>query len=145
MQLVLTTQIDPKDYPFKKFIDDQAHLDTDELRHSIKTVSHHIETDFKGNEHLYCDKTQLDANGKWKRPKIMTQAETKGFKTPIDMIDADKKAQEDAKVKEVSDLREFTAKQNDVIQKLIDKQDTLEKTIIDQNNLLQEIINRLKK
>lgn len=52
---------------------------------------------------------------------------------------------EDPKQKEIENLREFTGKQNDVIQKLITKQDTLEKTIIDQNNLLQEIINRLKK
>jgi len=144
MQLVLTTQIDPKNYPFKKFIDDQSYLDTDELRHSIKTVSHHIETDFKGEEHKYCDKEQLDESGKWRRPKIMTQAETRGFKTPIDMVEFDKKASEDAKAKEVTDLREFTTKQNDIIKQLITKQDTLEQTIKDQNNLLQEIINRLK-
>jgi pyruvate/2-oxoacid:ferredoxin oxidoreductase alpha subunit len=45
----------------------------------------------------------------------------------------------------ITDLRDFTTKQNDVIKQLIDKQETLEKTIVDQNNLLQEIINRLKK
>ena len=95
MTFVGSFQIDPKDYPFKKIIDEQAHLDTDELRHTIKTVSHHIETDFKGQEHLFCDKSQLDADGNWRRPKIMIQAEQRGFKTPIDMMDADKKAKED--------------------------------------------------
>ena len=95
MTFVGSFQIDPKDYPFKKIIDEQAHLDTDELRHTIKTVSHHIETDFKGQEHLFCDKNQLDVNGNWRRPKIMIQAEQRGFKNPIDMMDADKKAKED--------------------------------------------------
>ena len=95
MSLIATGFIDPKDYPFKKIIDEQAHLDTDELRHTIKTVSHHIETDFKGQEHLFCDKNQLDVNGNWRRPKIMIQAEQRGFKNPIDMMDADKKAKED--------------------------------------------------
>jgi hypothetical protein len=47
--------------------------------------------------------------------------------------------------KQINDLRDFTQKQNDVIKKLIDKQETLEQTIVSQNNLLQEIINRLKK
>ena len=105
MTLVATGFIDPKDYPFKKFIDEQKHLDTDELRHSIKNVSHHIETDFKGQEHLFCDKNQLDVNGKWRRPKIMTQAEQRGFKTSIDMIEADKKAEEDTKATTISALQ----------------------------------------
>ena len=49
------------------------------------------------------------------------------------MVEADKKAEEDAKAKQVSDLRDFTHKQNLVIQKLIEKQDTLENTIKQQN------------
>jgi hypothetical protein len=96
MNLVLTSQIDPKDYPFKHLIDQQAHLDTDELRHTIKTACHHI-ADSKGKERLYCDKSQLDANGNWRKPKIMAQAEKRGFTSPIDMVDADKKAEEDTK------------------------------------------------
>lgn len=97
MSLIATGFIDPKDYPFKKIIDEQAHLDTDELRHTIKSVNHHIETDFKGQENLFCDKSQLDANGQWRRPKIMIQAEQRGFKNPIDMMDADKKSEENTK------------------------------------------------
>jgi len=144
MTLVATGFIDPKDYPFKKFIDEQKHLDTDELRLKIQSVQHHIETHFKGEEHKYCDKEQLDGSGKWRRPKIMIESERRGFKTVIDMVEFDKKAVEDTKAKEVTDLREFTTKQNDIIKQLITKQDTLEQTIKDQNNLLQEIINRLK-
>jgi hypothetical protein len=143
--LVRTEKIDPNDYPFKKFIDQQKHLDTDELRHTIKPIRHKIDEDCKTEEHKYCDKEQLDGSGKWRRPKIMIEAERRGFKSVSDMVEADKKAEEDKKVKEVSDLREFTTKQNDVIKKLIDKQETLEQTIVSQNNLLQEIINRLKK
>lgn len=143
--LVRTEKIDPKDYPFKKYIDEYKHLDTDELRYKIKSVHHHIETDCKGEEHLYCDKQQLNAEGKFRRPKKLMEAEKRGFKTVMEMDMADKKEEEDKKIKEVSDLRDFTVKQNDVIKQLIQKQDNLEKTIIDQNNLLQEIINRLKK
>lgn len=134
-----------KPYPFQKFIDEQKHLDTDESRHLIKPIIHNIERDFKGQEHLYCDKIKLCPQGKYKRNDLEVEMESRGFKSLSEMHQANKKAEEDKKVKEVSDLREFTTKQNDVIKKLIDKQDTLEKTIIDQNNLLQEIINRLKK
>ena len=142
--LVRIEKIDPKDYPFKKLIDEHKHLDTDELRHTIKPIIHIINEHCKGEEHIYCDKEQLDKDGKWRRPKIMIESERRGFKSVSDMVEFDKKASEDAKVKEVTDLREFTTKQNDVIKKLITKQDTLEQTIKDQNKLLLEIINRLK-
>lgn len=140
-----------KPYPFRKYIDEQKHLDTEESRHLIKPIIHVINEDFKGQEHLYCDKSQLCPLGKYRKPKIIVEAEQKGFKTFTEMLEfnkkleeENKKVEEDAKKKEVSDLREFTTKQNDIIKKLITKQDNLEKTIIDQNNLLQEIINRLK-
>jgi hypothetical protein len=142
--LLRTGFIDPKDYPFKQFIDECKYLDCDEHRHKIKPIIHKIDEHFKGEEHKYCDKEQLDANGKWRRPKRMIEAESRGFKGVMEMLESDKKTSEDAKVKEVTDLRDFTTKQNDVIKKLITKQDTLEQTIKDQNNLLQEIINRLK-
>ena len=133
-----------KDYEFQKYIDEHKHLDTDETRHLIKPIIHVVVQDFKGEEHKYCDKEQRNAEGKFRRPKKLIESEQKGFKSVSDMVEAEKKAEEDAKKKEVSDLREFTTKQNDIIKKLITKQDNLEKTIIDQNNLLQEIINRLK-
>ena len=143
--LVRIEKIDPNDYPFKKYIDAYKHLDTDEERHKIQPVYHHIETHSKGEEHLYCDKEQLDTNGKWRRPKIMIESERRGFKNPLDMWEADKKAEEDKKVKEVSNLREFTQKQNEVIQQLINKQDSLEEIIRKQNDLLQQITDRMKK
>jgi hypothetical protein len=45
----------------------------------------------------------------------------------------------------ITDLREFTTKQNDVIKKLIEKQDSLEEVIKKQNELLTQITDRLKK
>ena len=133
-----------ENYPFQKYIDEQKHLDTDELRHTIKPIIHVISQDFKGEEHKYCDKEQCNKEGKFRRPKKLIESEQRGFKSVYEMVECDKKASEDAKIKEVTDLREFTTKQNDIIKKLITKQDTLEQTIKDQNSLLQEIINRLK-
>lgn len=120
-----------KPYPFQKYIDEQKHLDTDEHRHLIKPIIHVINEDFKGEEHLYCDKIQLCPLGKYRRPKKQIEAEQRGFKTVSDMVEADKKAEEEAKSKQISDL--------------ITKQSTLEQIIKDQNTLLQEIIKRLKK
>jgi len=88
-------------YPFQKWIDEQKHLDTDEFRHLIKPVIHHIPTDFAGMEHLYCDPSQLDANGKFIRPKLVIEAEQRGFATFTEMIEADKKAQEDEKQQQI--------------------------------------------
>ena len=134
-----------KSYAFQKYIDEQKHLDTDEQRHLIKPIIHVINEDFKGKEHLYCDKSQLDANGKYRKPKVIIEAEKRGFKTGLEMMEADKKAEEERKVKEVSDLRDFTQKQNDVIKQLIDKQSSLEEIIKKQNDLLLQITDRMKK
>jgi len=105
--LVRTEKIDPKDYPFKKFIDEQKHLDTDELRHKIKPVRHKIDECLKGKEHLFCDKEQLCPLGKFRRPKKMVEAEERGFASVKEMFDADKKAEEDKKQKEIDDLKEI--------------------------------------
>jgi hypothetical protein len=134
-----------KYYEFQKYVDEQKHLDTDETRHLMKPIVHVIVQDFKGEEHKYCDKEQRNAEGKFRRPKKLIESEQRGFKSVSDMVEADKKAEEDNKKKEMSDLRQFTQKQNDVIQKLIEKQDTLENTIKQQNELLQQMVERLKK
>jgi hypothetical protein len=133
------------EYPFQKYIDEQKHLDTDEHRHLIKPIIHIMDKDFKGHEHKFCDNEQLCPLGKFRRPKHIIEAERRGFKSGLEMFEADKKAEEDGKKKEISDLREFTTQQNDVIRKLIEKQDVLENTIKGQNSLLEEIIKRLKK
>jgi hypothetical protein len=134
-----------ENYSFQKYIDEQKHLDTDETRHQIKCISHVVVQDFKGEEYKYCDKEQLCPLGKYRRPKKLIESEQKGFKSVSDMVEADKKAEEDNKKKEMSDLRDFTQKQNDVIQQLITKQDTLEEIIRKQNDLLLQITDRLKK
>jgi hypothetical protein len=101
-------------YAFQKFIDEQKHLDTDELRHTIKPIIHVIDKDFKGEEHLYCDKSQLCPLGKYKRSKVTVEAEARGFTSGLEMMEADKKAEEDAKKKqtdaqqkEIDELREI--------------------------------------
>jgi len=98
--LVRTGFIDPKDYPFKKFIDEQKHLDTDELRSKIKPIRHKIDEHFKGEEHKYCDKEQCNVEGKYRRPKKLIEAESRGFTSVAEMIEADKKAEEENKKKE---------------------------------------------
>jgi len=105
MTFVGSFQIDPKDYPFKKFIDEQKDLDCDEHRHKIKTVIHIIDKDCKGEEHIYCDKSQRNTEGKFRRPKKLIEAEQRGFKSVADMVEADKKAQEDAKAKAEEELK----------------------------------------
>jgi hypothetical protein len=87
-------------YAFQKFMDEQKELDTDDLRYTIKPIHHVIDKDFKGEEHLYCDKSQLCPLGKYRRPKKMMEAEQRGFATVQEMVEADKKAEEDAKKKQ---------------------------------------------
>jgi hypothetical protein len=91
----------PTTYAFQQCIDDHKHLDTDEFRHMIKPIVHVIDQDFKGQEHKFCDKSQLCPLGKFRRPKIMIEAESRGFASVYDMIAADKKAEEDTKQKQI--------------------------------------------
>ena len=94
-------------YAFQKYIDEQKHLDTDETRHLIKPIYHIVVQDFKGEEHKYCDKEQLCPLGKFRRPKKMMEAEEKGFASVADMVEAEKRAKEDAKQKQIDDLEEM--------------------------------------
>ena len=94
MQDVRTGFIDPKDYQFRHLIEEQKHLDTDELRHTIKRSICNVSLEV-GKEHLYCDKEQLNAEGKFRRPKKLQDAERRGFKNVMDMDNADKKERDD--------------------------------------------------
>lgn len=94
-------------YAFQKYIDEQKHLDTDELRHLMKPICHVVVQDLKGEEHKFCDKEQLCPLGKFRRPKKMMEAESKGFASVSDMVEAEKKAKEDAKQKEIDELKEL--------------------------------------
>jgi len=122
--------IDPKDYPFKSFCDKYKHLDTDDSRHLIKPIHHIIDKDFKGQEHLYCDKEQLCPLGKYRRPKRLIEAESRGFASVAEMDMADKKAEEDAKQKKVEQQQR--------------KLDELERIVSDQNKLLEFLLAKLK-
>lgn len=124
--------------PFQKFYDEQKHLDTDELRHKIKPVVHIIDQDFKGQEHLYCDKSQLDAEGRYRRPKKLQEAERRGFKSVMEMYEADKKTDEDKKVKEQENLKQ----ENELLKKqLVD----LQKTTEDRFNTIAILLQDLQK
>ena len=105
--LVRTEMIDPKDYPFRHLIEQNAHLDTDELRHTIKPIIQVIDKDFKAKEHQFCDKEQLCPLGKYRRPKLMVEAESKGFTSSLEMEMANRKAKEDEKQKEIDELKEI--------------------------------------
>lgn len=118
MTLVGSYQIDPKDYPFQKFIDEQKHLDTDELRHTIKPTIFVIDKDFKGEEHLYCHKDQLCPLGKYRRPKHVIETERRGFTSGLEMVEADKKAEEEKKQKEIEDLRAYKVLSEERFEKL---------------------------
>lgn len=121
MSFVSTGFIDPKDYPFKKFIDEQKHLDTEEDRPKIKSTTHVIDQCFKGEEHRYCDKSQLDAECKYRRPKKLQEAERRGFKSIAEMMEADKKAEEDKKEQETLDLKKQVSDLTALVQQLINK------------------------
>ena len=117
MTFVGTGFIDPKDYPFKKWIDECKHLDCDEHRHEIKPIKVHI-ADMVGEEHRYCDKSQLCPEGKYRRPKKLMEAERRGFKSVMEMDNADKKAEEDKKAKEADDLKKQIADLTALVQQL---------------------------
>ena len=117
----IVVQSDPKDYAFKKFIDEHKHLDCDEHRHKIKPIIHIIDKDCKGQEHLFCDKSQRDAEGKFRRPKKLVEAERKGFQSVLEQHEANKKAEEDKKVQETTDLKKQVADLTALVQQLLKK------------------------
>jgi flagellar capping protein FliD len=103
MAFIGTGFIDPKDYPFKKYIDEQKHLDCDEHRDKMTTITVRVE-DQVGEEHLYCDPSQLCPEGKFRRPKKLIEAERRGFKGVAKMDQADQAAKEKAKADDVDTL-----------------------------------------
>ena len=124
-------------YPFQKYIDEKKHLDTDELRHLIQPTIHIIAQDFKGEEHKYCDKNQLCPLGKYKRPKVLVEAERRGFATVSEMMEANKKAEEDKKQKEIDDLRQYKTLSDERFEKM-------GRLIADQNKMMEFLMSKLK-
>lgn len=151
MEWGYSCKIDPKDYPFQKFYDEQKHLDTDDLRHTIKPVIHVIDKDFKGEEHKFCDKEQLCPLGKFRRPKILVEAEKRGFASAVEMMEADqsraslmKKAEEEKKhiavqalEKETEDLRAYKSLSEERFEKM-------GRLIADQNKMMEFLMSKLK-
>ena len=124
-------------YPFQKYIDEQKHLDTDELRHMMKPICHVIVKDFKGEEHKFCDKEQRNAEGKFRRPKKLVEAEQRGFASVAEMDMADKKAEEDKKQKEIDDLRQYKTLSDERFEKM-------GRLIADQNKMMEFLMAKLK-
>jgi hypothetical protein len=123
MECAYSYQIDPKDYPFKNQCEERKRLDTDELRHLIQPTVHVIAQDFKGEEHKFCDKEQLCPLGKFRRPKILVEAEQRGFATGLEMVEADKasqkKAEEDKKQKEIEAQQKEIDELKEIVRQLI--------------------------
>lgn len=139
MTFVGTGFINPKDYPFKKWIDEQKHLDTDELRHTMKTIRVRVE-DQVGEQHLFCDKSQLCPEGKFRRPKKLIEAERKGFKSVMEMDIADKKAEEDKKLQEAEDMKKKLQAERDTANRRFEKS---HQDLEDYKALTEERFNKL--
>jgi len=137
MTFVGSYQIDPKDYPFQRFIDEQKELDTDALRHTIKPFVHVIDRDCKGEEHLYCHKDQLCPLGKFRRPKHVIETERRGFTSGLEMVEADRKAEEEKKQKETEDLRQYKTLSEERFEKM-------GRLIADQNKMMEFLMAKLK-
>jgi len=144
MAFVGTGFIDPKDYPFKKWIDECKHLDCDEHRHKIETIKVHI-ADMVGEEHLYCDKSQLCPEGKFRRPKKLMEAERKGFKSVMEMDMADKKAEEDKKAQDEEDMKKRSQIMEQHARDLERQLTQSMKALEDYKNLTEERFNKLAK
>jgi hypothetical protein len=108
-------------YAFQKYIDEHKHLDTDELRHTIKPIVHVVVQDFKGEEHKFCDKEQLCPLGKFRRPKVLIEAERRGFATGLEMYEADKKAEEDKTQKKVEQQQKEIDELKEMVKALMAK------------------------
>lgn len=106
-------------YAFQKYIDENKHLDTDDLRHTMKPICHVVVQDLKGEEHKFCDKEQLCPLGKFRRPKKMMEAEEKGFASVADMMEAEKKAEEDKKQKKVEQQQKEIDELKELVRQLI--------------------------
>jgi hypothetical protein len=124
-------------YAFQKYIDENKHMDTDEFRHLMKPICHVIVQDLKGEEHKFCDKEQLCPLGKFRRPKKMMEAEEKGFASVADMMEANKKAEDDKKQKEIDDLRQYKTLSDERFEKM-------GRLIADQNKMMEFLMSKLK-
>lgn len=111
----------PTTYQFQTYIDEQKHLDTDEFRHMIKPIVHIIDQDFKGQEHKFCDKSQLCPLGTFRRPKLMMEAEARGFASVMEMANADKKAEDDTKQKQIEQQQKDIDELKEIVKALMTK------------------------
>lgn len=121
-------KIDPKDYPFRHHIEKYKHLDTDADRHKIKVIAESIDEHYKGKEHLYCDKDQLDSFGNFRKPKIVIEAESMGYTSVMEYCQAKFKSKENDtqqiiknQSEQIKELQIAVARQNELLQKLMNE------------------------
>lgn len=111
-QMVRMEKIDPNDYPFRHHIKD----DKEGHKCIVETIDEH----YKGREHLFCDKEQL-RDGKFRLPKKLQEAKTRGFQSVLEMNEADKKKVEEEKEKQTTDLQKQVADLTALVQQLLKK------------------------
>jgi hypothetical protein len=143
--LTKVVKIDPKDYPFKKFNDEQAHLDTDELRHTIKPRLFKLTEDFKGQEHLYCDPSDLDANGKFYQCQHTLEAKKAGFNNPMEHYNAKMKKQKDDDDKRQKDKEKLISDQQETITSQAKQMMSMQNDIKILHGALNDLINTINK
>ena len=136
-----TVKIDPNTYPFKKFIDDQAHLDTEELRRTIKPIIHTIPNDFSGKEHLYCDKNQLDKNGEW--VDTHKDAKAKGFKSMMEMNEKNKSEQDKREKQDKEEKQKIITDQQNTIASQAQQINTMQEDLKNLHSTLKSLINSI--
>jgi len=116
------SKIDTVPFPeiFKQWAEEDKELDNDENRHKIKHRILKVE-DYKGREHLVCIPSQLDAEGKYRRPKKLIEAERRGFKSVMEMIEADKKKEQEKTTVETNDLKRQVTELKAIVDTLLNK------------------------
>ncbi|NBW38153.1 MAG: hypothetical protein EBR30_24650, partial [Cytophagia bacterium] len=73
----------------------------------------------------------------FRRPKKIVEAEQRGFTSVMEMMEADKKAEEDAKKKETEDLKAYKTLSEERFEKM-------GRLIADQNKMLEFLMSKLK-
>lgn len=139
-------KIDTVPFPkiFKQWEEEDKDLDNDDHRYKIKHRVLKVE-DYPGQEHLVCIPSQLNAEGKYRKPKKLMEAERRGFKNVIEMLEADKKAEEDKKVKEQEDMKKRSQIMEEHARNLEVQLAQSMKALEDYKNLTEERFNKLAK
>jgi hypothetical protein len=123
--------IDPTTYAFRHHIEANKHLNNENDYHQIKPIIEYIDRDYKGQEHRFCDKEQLDAQGSFRIPKALKAAREAGHENVMEHYEAIQRKKKDDDNKASDDFKNQIDKMN---QTLIDTIATI-KTQQDKNDV----------